>query len=64
MSDAKFIRGQLRQVVKETLTEEMVRVAVDEIERKLLAHLDEEIKKINDRQKDLLAFILRSQNQK
>lgn len=51
----KELRGQLRQIVKELLVDELVRAVEERLIKVMLARLD----KIDERQKDLLGYVVR-----
>jgi hypothetical protein len=55
-NDIKVLRGQVRQVVREMLTEEMAKA----IEASLLTHIDARLDKIEQKQKDILGFTVRN----
>lgn len=55
-SDIKVLRGQVRQVVKEMLTEELAKA----IEGILMKHIDKRLDEIDKKQKDILGFTVRN----
>jgi len=55
-NDVKVLRGQLRQLVKELLTEELVKAVDDRVTKLTLDRLD----KIEKRQKDIFGFTVRN----
>ncbi len=54
--DIKVLRGQLRALVKEILTEEIVRA----VEERLTKRMDARLDKIDQKQKDILGFTVRT----
>lgn len=59
-AELKQIRGQLRQLVKELLPEVLTEQLVEAIQKKLSGQLYEGLNKIDDRQKDLQAYLVRN----
>lgn len=53
---SKELRGQLRQIAKELLTEELVKV----VEEKLRKEMNIRLAEIDAKQKDLLSYIIRN----
>lgn len=59
MSDAKLIRGQLRQILREVGPELITESVVDAIERRLLEYTKIRLTKMEERQKDIQNLVLR-----
>ena len=60
MSAIKQLRGQVRQIVKELIPELLTQVLVAEMQRVLQAQLQERLNAIDERQKDLQAYMVRT----
>ena len=69
--DAKLIRGQVRQVAQEILTQEVGKALALDIQKALLAHLDarldaidkhikSQLEAIDQRAKDLQSYLVRT----
>lgn len=58
--DHKELRKQLRYVVREILAEVLTYELVGAIEKKLAARMDAALDKINERQKDISAYVVRN----
>lgn len=58
--ELKLLRGQIRQIVKEILPEVLSASLVEDVEKRLFGHLKEGLEKIDSRQKDLQAYMIRN----
>lgn len=58
--ELKQIRGQIRQIVKEILPEILAMELLLAMENKLSGEIKEALKKIDERQKDLQAYMIRA----
>jgi hypothetical protein len=59
-SEAKVIRGQVRQVVKEILPEVLVEQAVREMEIRIMTYVKKRLDQIDERQKDIQTYMIRN----
>lgn len=55
MSDAKQLRGQVRQLLPEVLSNELVA----EVEKRLIALINKRMDEIEKKHKDILGFMVR-----
>lgn len=58
--ELKVLRGQIRQIVKELLPEVLGAELIQALERKLSDELKQALERIDERQKSLQAYMVRS----
>lgn len=57
--ELKVLRGQIRQIVKELLPDVLTSEVLLAIEQRLSAQVKEKLEQIDERQKDLQAYMVR-----
>lgn len=62
-SELKQLRGQVRQVAKEMLPEILESELYARIEKKLMEVIIKRLDAIDERQKEITSYMIRSQNQ-